>query len=80
MRRFYARRSQKRKKIQLSNQYLFTLSGSAGAKAVRRTLMKLSPVTVYLVILPFPRVFQPQQPMRTSPMYPALWFPPDDDL
>ncbi len=39
----YTRRSQKRKKIQLSHQYLFTLLGSAGAKAVRRTLMKLSP-------------------------------------
>jgi len=30
-------------KMQLSHKYLFTLSGSAGAKAVRRTLMKLSP-------------------------------------
>jgi len=29
-------------KILLSHQYLFTLSGSAGIKAVRRTLMKLS--------------------------------------
>jgi len=29
------------KKIQLSHQYLFTLSGSALVKAVRRTLMKL---------------------------------------
>ncbi len=41
---FYACRSQKRKKIQLSHQYLFTLSGSTGAKAERRTLMKLTPV------------------------------------
>jgi len=40
---FYACRSQKRKKIQLSYQYLFMLSGSAGAKAEHRTLMKLSP-------------------------------------
>jgi len=38
---FYARRSQKGKKIQLSHQYLFTLLGSARIKAVRRTLMKL---------------------------------------
>jgi len=37
---FYACRSQKSKKIQLSHQYLFTLSGSASVKAVRRTLMK----------------------------------------
>jgi len=40
---FYAHRSQKRKKIQLSHQYLFTLSGSESVKAVRRTLMKLTP-------------------------------------
>jgi len=40
---FYARRSQKRKKIQSSHQYLFMLSGSSCVKAVRRTLMmKLS--------------------------------------
>jgi len=39
---FYARRFQKRKKIQLSHKYLFTLSGSASVKAVRRALMKLS--------------------------------------
>jgi len=30
-------------KIQLSHQYLFTLLGSAGVKALRRTLMKLTP-------------------------------------
>jgi len=40
---FTACRSQKRKKIQLSHQYLFTLLGSASVKAARRTLMKLSP-------------------------------------
>jgi hypothetical protein len=40
---FYAHRSQKRKKIQLSHKYLFTLSGSTSAKAVLRTLMKLTP-------------------------------------
>jgi len=40
---FYARRSQKCKKIQLSHKYLFTLLGSASVNAVRRTLMKLSP-------------------------------------
>jgi len=40
---FYACRSQKRKKTQLSHQYLFTLLGSVQVKAVRRTLMKLSP-------------------------------------
>jgi len=40
---FYARRSQKRKKIQLSHKYLFTLLGSTGAKAACRTLMKLTP-------------------------------------
>ncbi len=33
---------EKPKKIQISHQYLFTLSGSVGAKAVRRSLMKLS--------------------------------------
>jgi len=33
---FYARRSLKRKNIQLSHQYLFTLSRSARLKAVRR--------------------------------------------
>ncbi len=42
-RTFYARKSRKRKKVQLSHQYLFTLSGSACVKAVLRTLMKLSP-------------------------------------
>jgi len=31
------------KKIQLSHMYLLTLAGSASVKAVRRTLMKLSP-------------------------------------
>jgi hypothetical protein len=41
-RRFYAHSSQKRKS-QSSRQYLFTLLGSAGVKAVCRTLMKLSP-------------------------------------
>jgi len=30
--------------IQSSGQYLFTLLGSTGAKAARRTLMKLTPV------------------------------------
>jgi len=40
---FYARRSRKRKKVELSHRYLFTLSGSVSIKAVRRTLMKLSP-------------------------------------
>ncbi len=30
-------------KIQLSHKYLFTLLGSTGAKAARRTLMKLTP-------------------------------------
>ncbi len=43
MRSFYARRSQKRKNIQLSHQYLFTLLGSARTKAAHRTLMKLTP-------------------------------------
>jgi len=38
---FYTRRSQKRKKIQLSHKYLFTILGSAHIKAVRRTLIKL---------------------------------------
>jgi len=41
-RRFYKRSSQKHKS-QSSCQYLFTLLGSACVKAVRRTLMKLSP-------------------------------------
>jgi len=40
---FYTRRSQKRKKIQLSHKYLYTLLGSMNIKAVRKTLMKLSP-------------------------------------
>jgi len=44
---FYAGRSQKRKKILLSN-YLFTLLGSMSVKAVSRTLMKLSPGFVSL--------------------------------
>ncbi len=52
---FYARRSQKRKKILLSHQYLFTFTGSASVKAVRRMLMKLSQrnfslLTVWLCI------------------------------
>ncbi len=34
----------KAEKIQLSHKYIFTLSGSASVKAVRRTLMKFSPV------------------------------------
>ncbi len=40
------------KKIQLSHQYLFTLSGCARVKAVCRTLMKLSPgpIAITLVI------------------------------
>jgi len=33
----------KSKKIQLSHQYLFTLSGSRGTKAACRTMMKLTP-------------------------------------
>jgi hypothetical protein len=41
-RSFYARRSQKHKNAQLSQQYLFTLLGYARVKAVRRTLMKLT--------------------------------------
>ncbi len=36
-------RSQKHKNIQLSHQYLFTILGSAGVKALHRTLMKLTP-------------------------------------
>jgi len=47
---FYAGRSQKSKKIQLSHQYLITLSGSASVKAVRRTLMKLSPGFMTVVV------------------------------
>jgi len=39
---FYARRSRKPKKIQLSHQYLFKLSGSVFVKAVHRMLMKLT--------------------------------------
>jgi len=46
---FYTHRSRKCKKIQLSCQYLFTLSGSAGAKAVHRMLMKLSPNLYYCI-------------------------------
>jgi len=40
---FYARRSRKCKKIQLSRQYLFMLSGPTSVKSVSRTLMKLTP-------------------------------------
>jgi len=40
---FYASRSWRCKNIQLSHQYLFRLSGSASVKAVRSTVMKLSP-------------------------------------
>jgi hypothetical protein len=39
----FAHGSWKCAKIQLSHQYLFTLSGSVRVKAVHRTLMKLSP-------------------------------------
>jgi len=39
---FCACRFRKGKKTQLSHWYLFTLSGSASVKAVRRTLMKLT--------------------------------------
>jgi len=39
---FYAHSSQKRKNS-VSDQYLFTLLGSKGAKAAGRTLMKLTP-------------------------------------
>jgi len=41
--RFCASRSPKCKKIQLSHQYLLTLLGPTSVKALRRTLMKLSP-------------------------------------
>jgi len=47
----YTCRSQKRDKIQLSHKYLFTLSGSVSVKAVRRTLMKLSPGVNFINIL-----------------------------
>jgi len=33
-------------KFQLSHQYLFTLLGSTSAKAVRKTLMKFTPVHI----------------------------------
>jgi hypothetical protein len=48
---FYARRSQKQKKIQLSHKYIFTLLGSLSIKAVRRTLMKLSPGVNFINML-----------------------------
>ncbi len=53
-RSFYACRSQKRKNVQLSHQYLFTLLGSESVKAVCRTLMKLSPGEV-VKICSFPK-------------------------
>jgi len=53
---FYTRRSQKRKRIQLSHQYLFTLLGSASVKVVRRTLMKLSPGHFSLLLETFSSV------------------------
>ncbi len=40
---FYACRSRKCKKLQLSHKYLFTLLGFTGAKAERKMLMKLTP-------------------------------------
>ncbi len=46
---FYACRSQKRKKNTVSHKYLFTPSGSTSAKAVRKTLVKLTPGGLYLV-------------------------------
>jgi len=48
---FNARRSQKRKKIQLSHKYLFTVLGSACVKTVYRTLMKLSPGVNFINVL-----------------------------
>jgi hypothetical protein len=48
---FYACRSQKCRKIQLSHKYLFTLSGSVSVKAARRTLMKLSPHRLFFYSL-----------------------------
>jgi len=47
---FYARRSRKRKKIQVSHQYLFTLLVSACVKASGRTLIKLTPDAVKLTV------------------------------
>jgi len=47
---FYTRRSRKCKKIQLSHQYLFTLSGIARVKAVSRMLMKLSPCAFHYFV------------------------------
>ncbi len=46
-----ARRPQKRKKIQLSHQCLFTLLGSTGIKAVCRTWMKFTPGVNFINIL-----------------------------
>ncbi len=44
---FYAHRAQKSKKVQLSHQYLFMLSGSSGIKAVRRMLMNVDVSPAY---------------------------------
>ncbi len=51
-RSFYARGSQKRKNIQLSHQYLFTLLESTRVKAVHKALMKFSPAVNFTIILP----------------------------
>jgi len=48
---FYARRSRKSKKLQLSHQYFFMLLGSACVKAARRMFMKLSPGVNFIYIL-----------------------------
>ncbi len=69
---FYAHRSQKRKKIQLSHKYIFTLLGSASVKTVRRILMKLNPeiqgrLNVFM--------FQPKPKPRPSRLVnPNFWF------
>jgi hypothetical protein len=48
---FCARRDPKSVRTQSSHQYLFTLLGSTSVKAVRRTLMKLSPGVNFINIL-----------------------------
>ncbi len=48
---FCARRDPESVRTQSSDQYLFTLLGSTSVKAVRRTLMKLSPGVHFINIL-----------------------------
>jgi len=70
---FYARRSQKRKKIQLSHQYLLTLSGSASIKDRCRTLMKLSPGQETFYCCRFKFILKESAFQRVKHFKPTFW-------